>query len=76
MQFNLKNRPKLPKDDVPTVDDFNDIEKWFEGFEKELREVFKSIFDVWDKLPDEQLKKFVHQRLKEILGVSPERGKA
>ena len=33
MKFNLKNRPKAANYYVP------DVEKWFEGFEKQLREL-------------------------------------
>ena len=63
MEHNLKTFPEWDNTEYKIK-----AEKWFEGFEKELPEVFKSIFDVWDKLPSEQLKQFVHNRYMEILG--------
>ena len=47
MKFNLKNRPKLgsPYPDDTTGYNYvvyhEQMEKWFEGFEKELRDILK-----------------------------------
>ena len=41
MKFNLKNRPIFESDPMHIGDRFveaKELEKWFEGFEKELRE--------------------------------------
>ena len=40
MKFNLKNRSKL-EDCISLVNYRNRNEKWFEGFEKELRDILK-----------------------------------
>ena len=53
MRFNLKNRPKTSE----TYNYAHEIEKWFEGFEAELREL----------LP-KQIHPTVIQLIKEILG--------
>ena len=62
MKFNLKNRPKLYGD----RGDKRTIEEWFEGFEKELRELQQR----WDK--DQQMFECCYGNLtqlrKEILG--------
>ena len=63
MKFNLKNRPKPDKNDIPTVEDFNDYEEWFEGFEKELRETLE------DPLAEHGLHKQTKQLIQEILGI-------
>ena len=40
MKFNLKNRPKMTKGNMDrTLFLGKDVEEWFEGFEKELREM-------------------------------------
>lgn len=44
------------------------IVEWHKNHVKEEQEIFQSIFDVWDKLPDKQLKMFVNNRFEEILG--------
>ena len=47
MKFNLKNRPKLMKTILGySYSDVCKFEKWFEGFEKELREKLKSYQDL------------------------------
>jgi len=42
MKFNLKNRPKTCFEQDLCVAD-GDLAKWFEGFEKELREKWKKL---------------------------------
>ena len=68
MKYNLKNRPKIIAE-AHGWDCYEDdkIEKWFEGFEEELRE----IDDSWKKNklnihPD--IVGYVRHAIKEILG--------
>lgn len=56
MKFNLKNRPK-------TVFKESSFTKWFEGFEKELRERLKQIKQ--STLPEARIRREIY---KEILG--------
>lgn len=58
MEFNLKNRPRK----ALSKETFKEIEEWFEGFEKELREALKN-----QKLNPEWKPNYV-LLIKEILG--------
>lgn len=60
MKFNLKNRLKKPTD---YIEYFNSTEKWFEGFEQELRE---NIETLEKNLGSEAWRTIV--KLREVLG--------
>ncbi len=62
MKFNLKNRPKLS-------DEYNTwTERWFEGFEKELREEIRKIEVQNDDVGHKAMKNKFHDLLLKILG--------
>ena len=64
MKYNLKNRPD-PTTDAVTWEQYQyyqEMEEWFEGFEKELREKMKR-FNVAPMAYDEEI-----DLIKEILG--------
>jgi len=76
MKFNLKNRPKKPEVEfkkgwqhVAEVlgDHYVETKKWFEGFEKEIREI-KKIVDAYKF--DKKFMEGRSQTIKEILGES------
>ena len=50
MKFNLKNRPKIDKKKAKSLELYMaiSIEEWFEGFQKELQQMYKSVDDVKD----------------------------
>jgi len=71
MKYNLKNRPKpiilkgspkILRDETIPIS-WKEYEKWFEGFEKELRNWQENLRD----LPDNHVARII---LKEILGES------
>lgn len=41
MRFNLRNRPRTEKNSRDYPKYYFETERWFEGFEKELREMLK-----------------------------------
>lgn len=58
MKFNLKNRPKSK------LLVFREIDEWFEGFEKELREMQRTACGYQQKI----VQKIVCNLLEKILG--------
>jgi len=68
MKYNLKNRPRpiethpLPNGAILELWDDREITQWFEGFEKELREMCRE-----EKVGNE-ISYGEYKRLKEILG--------
>jgi len=76
MKFNLKNRPKLyTEKEEHYYDYYKETEAWFEGFEKELREIIRKTLDgevvkgvyvvtYVDKRPPT-----IYINIKEILGI-------
>lgn len=60
MKYNLKNRPAFFNEGQKKL-----LDKWFEGFEKELREIQKN----WHKTPSRWVSvDNPHIPIKEILG--------
>ena len=68
MKFNLKNRPKTCFEQELCIAD-GDLAKWFEGFEKELREKLDVYERLFDKKAITSMDTFVHF-IREILGES------
>ena len=73
MKYNLKNRPKslYPVNSPYAEDWLKDYEKWFEGFEAELREKLKDQEHIFHSKASEGSKWFAFGQialLKEILG--------
>ena len=69
MKFNLKNRPIFESDPMHIGDRFveaKELEKWFEGFEKELREKLVH--------PTNTKSVAVYDFIKEILGETNNEG--
>lgn len=71
MKFNLKNRPKPFEDDTKVANEYvaieiylGKLEKWFEGFEKELQELLRYYADI-EEMHSTQ---FACDAIKEILG--------
>ena len=65
MRYNLENRPK-PIDDRPTIEELKYVE-WFEGFEKELREILR-VMKENQKVVDGQYYDGRTMTVREILG--------
>lgn len=70
MKFNLKNRPKPPSEIaiVTGREPYDYAEKWFEGFEKQLREKLEGIQFVLKDSPRAPWFLGVQDMVKEILG--------
>ena len=67
MKFNLKNKPKVNWQSENLMllwEDFSQIEKWFEGFEKELKELYKNEKRIYGRSSIMDAKDLI----KEILG--------
>ena len=65
MKFNLKNRPKYDKNSRLFSHIGQNFEKWFEGFEAELREIEKKLHNGF--MSDDAFG-YAHTLIKEILG--------
>jgi len=63
MKHNLKNRPRYAREGETFGNYHTKVEKWFEGFEKELRELLAKERELWKH--DESV---AIRYLKEILG--------
>ena len=65
MKHNLKNRPIIPLDPL-IPEQTKKVEKWFEGFEKELRKHLQAFIDenTWPECSEF----YVDKTVKEILG--------
>lgn len=70
MSFNLKNRPKPPSEIaiVTGREPYDYAEKWFEGFEKQLREEIKRQDKMLENVPKKLRAKTHTITIEQILG--------
>jgi len=45
LKYNLKNRPKICHGNIDYLDEETECQKWFEGFEAELREQLRQLME-------------------------------